>query len=56
MPEDISALSQPTGQFEVVLAEILQAEEQGRILDVQHYCERFPELAERLREYFRNRP
>ncbi|HEY7157780.1 MAG TPA: serine/threonine-protein kinase, partial [Gemmataceae bacterium] len=55
MPEDISPPSQPTGRFESVLAEILQAEEEGRTIDVQRYCESFPDLTERLREYFRDR-
>jgi WD40 repeat protein/tetratricopeptide (TPR) repeat protein/tRNA A-37 threonylcarbamoyl transferase component Bud32 len=55
MPEDISPPSQPTGRFESVLVEILQAEEQGRTIDVERYCESFPDLSERLREYFRNR-
>jgi hypothetical protein len=55
MPEDISPLSQPTGRFESVLAEILQAEEQDRSVDVPRYCESFPDLADRLRAYFRNR-
>src|SRR5262245_634162 len=42
-------------RFEEVLAEILQEEEAGRVPDLAAYCDRFPELAEHLRDYFRNR-
>ena len=42
-------------RFEAVLAEIIQAEEQGQAIDARHYLDSFPELAEPLRDYFRDR-
>src|SRR5262249_13339184 len=42
-------------RFELVLAEILQAEEQGQTPDLQAYLERYPDLEAPLREFFRNR-
>jgi WD40 repeat protein len=41
--------------FERVLAEVLQAEEQGQTPDLQAYLERYPDLEAPLREFFRNR-
>jgi serine/threonine protein kinase/WD40 repeat protein len=55
MPSNPSNRSNPSSRFQAVLAEILKAEEQGRTIDVELYCRTFPELAGRLRDYFRNR-
>jgi hypothetical protein len=38
-----------------VLAEIEQAREQGQTIDVRHYLDRYPDLAESLSGYFRDR-
>jgi WD40 repeat protein/tetratricopeptide (TPR) repeat protein/tRNA A-37 threonylcarbamoyl transferase component Bud32 len=55
MPADIP-YGPPSGtRLEAVLAEIQQAEEQGRTIDVQRYLDSFPDLADALRNYFRNR-
>ncbi len=45
----------PSGAFEDVLRQFLQAEEQGQRPDPQRYLESFPELAERLRAFFQDR-
>src|SRR5579871_2426944 len=42
-------------RFEQVLAEILQAEEEGREVDYAHYGESYPDLQGFLREFFQNR-
>src|SRR5262245_37781422 len=55
MPDDIPYGPQAKSRFESVLAEIQQAEEQGRTIDGRHYLDRFPDLAEPLRDYFRDR-
>src|SRR5580704_4759684 len=43
------------GQFAEVLAEILQAEEQGHQPDLERYLKSFPALEPKLRAYFRDR-
>jgi len=43
------------GPFADVLAEILQAEEQGQAPDLERLVADFPDLESRLRAYFRNR-
>jgi tetratricopeptide (TPR) repeat protein len=55
MNQDIPNGSQSDSRFESVLAEIQQAEEQSRTIDPRHYLDRFPDLAEPLRDYFRDR-
>ena len=55
MPDDASQETPPDGGFADVLAEILQAEEQGRAPDVERYVSSFPDLEPRLRAYFRDR-
>jgi WD40 repeat protein/tetratricopeptide (TPR) repeat protein/tRNA A-37 threonylcarbamoyl transferase component Bud32 len=47
--------STETRQFEDVLAQFLQAEEQGLRPDPQHYLANYPELADRLRAFFHDR-
>jgi WD40 repeat protein/tetratricopeptide (TPR) repeat protein len=44
-----------TRSFDDVLAEFLVAEEQGLRPDPQRWLENFPELADRLRDFFRDR-
>jgi tetratricopeptide (TPR) repeat protein/tRNA A-37 threonylcarbamoyl transferase component Bud32 len=55
MPDDIPNGWQPNSRFEAVLVEIQQAEEQGRTIEQREYLDRFPDLAEPLREYFQDR-
>jgi serine/threonine-protein kinase len=55
MNDNIPNGSQPNSRFESVLAEIQQAEEQGRTIDQRQYLDRFPDLAEPLRDYFCDR-
>jgi tetratricopeptide (TPR) repeat protein len=55
MPDDIPNGWQPKSRFEAVLVEIQQAEEQRRTIDQRDYLDRFPDLAEALRDYFRDR-
>jgi serine/threonine-protein kinase len=55
MPDQIRNGSQRNSRFEAVLVEIQQAEEQHRTIDQREYLERFPDLAEALRDYFRDR-
>src|SRR5262245_44880522 len=55
MITDLPEGPQPNSRLEPVLAEIQQAEEEGRTVDVQHYLESFPDLADALRDYFRDR-
>jgi serine/threonine-protein kinase len=54
MPEDILNGSRPGSRLDAVLAEIEQAREQGQAIDVQHYIDRYPDLAEPLRGYIRD--
>jgi serine/threonine protein kinase/WD40 repeat protein len=55
VPDDPSNPATFPSQLESVLAEILQQEEEGRVIDVEGYCRSFPELAGPLRDYFCNR-
>jgi tRNA A-37 threonylcarbamoyl transferase component Bud32 len=55
MPDNLSDSSLSPGHLESILAEIMVAEEQGRIIDEADYLGRFPEYAGPLREYFDNR-
>jgi hypothetical protein len=55
MPDNDVPSSASASRFEAVLAEIIQAEEQGQTIEVERYCRSFPELARPLRDYFRNR-
>src|SRR6516162_6140170 len=55
MPDDTPNGLQFDSRLDSVLAEIEQAREQGRTIDVQHYLDRYPDLAERLRGYFGDR-
>src|SRR5215467_555567 len=55
MPDEIPNGSQSNSRFEAVLVEIQQAEEQSRTIDPREYLDRFPDLAEALRDYFRDR-
>jgi WD40 repeat protein len=55
MPDDILNGSQPNTRWESVLVEIQQAEEEGRTIDQRDYLARFPDLADTLRAYFRDR-
>ena len=55
MPQNPSSSSNASSRFEAVLAEIIRTEEEGRAIDVERYCRSFPEFAEQLRDYFRNR-
>ncbi len=55
MPQNPSSSSNVSSRFEAVLAEIIGKEEKGRSIDVERYCRSFPEFAEQLRAYFRNR-
>lgn len=55
MPENASSSSNASSRFEAVLAEIIRTEEEGRSIDIERYCRSFPEFAEQLRDYFRNR-
>jgi len=41
--------------FGRVLAEILEREEAGHPVDLPHYIDQHPELADHLRAYFRDR-
>jgi WD40 repeat protein/predicted Ser/Thr protein kinase len=52
MPDDNPNGWQSDSRFESVLAEIQQAQERGQTIDVQRYLDRFPDLAEPLRDYF----
>jgi WD40 repeat protein/serine/threonine protein kinase len=52
MPDDNPNGSPSDSRFESVLVEIQQAQEQGQTIDVQRYLDRFPDLAEPLRDYF----
>jgi WD40 repeat protein/tetratricopeptide (TPR) repeat protein/tRNA A-37 threonylcarbamoyl transferase component Bud32 len=54
MSDDTPNGSPSDSRFESVLAEIQQAREQGQATDVQHYLDCFPDLAERLRDYFQD--
>jgi len=54
MPDDIPNGSQPTSRLDSVLAEIEQAREQGQAVELRHYLDRYPDLAEPLREAFRD--
>src|SRR5262245_93269 len=51
----MSERSQTDPLFENVLAEILQAEEQGKPIDLDRYARSFPQLEGQLRDYFANR-
>src|SRR6516225_11281076 len=55
MPADIPNGSQPRSRLESVLVEIQQAEEEGRTIDQRGYLDSFPDLADALRDYFRDR-
>ena len=55
MPADIPNGSQPRSRLESVLAEIQQAEEAGRTIDQRDYLDSFPDQADALRDYFRDR-
>lgn len=55
MPKNPSKASNASSRFEAVLAEIIREEERGRNIDVERYCQSFPEFADQLRDYFRNR-
>jgi hypothetical protein len=55
MSKNPSSSSNASSRFEAVLAEIIRGEEEGRNIDVERYCRSFPEFAEQLRDYFRNR-
>ena len=54
MPDDIPNRSQATSRLEAVLGEIEQAREQGQAVELRHYLDRYPDLAEPLREAFRD--
>jgi serine/threonine protein kinase/predicted Zn-dependent protease len=54
MPHDIPNGSRPTSWLDSVLAEIEQAREQGRTIDVRHYLDRYPDLTKPLSDYFRD--
>jgi WD40 repeat protein/tRNA A-37 threonylcarbamoyl transferase component Bud32 len=54
MPDDIPNRSQATSRLEAVLGEIEQAREQGQTAELRHYLDRYPDLAEPLREAFRD--
>src|SRR5262245_54048344 len=54
MPDSHLTPSSGAG-FEEVLAELLLREEAGESADLEQYALRFPDLAERLRTFFRNR-
>src|SRR5262245_26634414 len=55
MPKNSSKSANGSGDFDAVIAEIIQKEEQGRNIDIEGYCRSFPELADQLRAYVRNR-
>ena len=55
MPDDPLVNTPADGPFAEVLAEILQAEEQGQAPDLERLVADFPDLESRLRAYFRNR-
>jgi hypothetical protein len=55
MPDDLNPSTGADERLASVLAEIQQAEEQGRTIDEQSYLARHPDLAEPLRGYFRDR-
>ncbi len=55
MPDEAPRETPADCTFADVLAEILQAEEQGRAPDLERYLSRFPDLGPRLRAYFRDR-
>jgi WD40 repeat protein len=47
--------SEPHSRFDSVLAEIQRSEEEGQRIDQRQYLDRFPELADALHDYFRDR-
>jgi serine/threonine-protein kinase len=55
MPEDALAALPPEQRFELVLAELLQAEERGERPDPSDLLRRFPELETQLCTFLRNR-
>lgn len=55
MPDNVANSSPSPSRFESILAEIIEAEEQGQTIDENRYLDSFPEFAEPLREYFHNR-
>jgi predicted Ser/Thr protein kinase len=55
MPDPSVGQPADDNSFEQIVAEILQAEEGGGSPDLDRYLRSFPELAGRLREYFRDR-
>jgi serine/threonine protein kinase/WD40 repeat protein len=55
MSESTKSTASAKGRFEQVLAEILTAEEAGKKVDLGGVLRAYPDLAERLQEFFRNR-
>jgi WD40 repeat protein len=53
--ENPNGSTEPDGRFEKVLAQILQAEEAGKRVDLSRVVQKFPDLESALRDYFRNR-
>ena len=54
MSDDIRNGFRSTSRLDWVLAEIEQAREQGQAVELRHYLDRYPDLAEPLREAFRD--
>ena len=54
MPDDVPNGSERASRLDAVLAEIEQAREQGQAVELRHYLDRYPDLAEPLREAFRD--
>jgi tRNA A-37 threonylcarbamoyl transferase component Bud32 len=55
MPDHTPNESPAVSRLEAVLAEIIQAQEQGQAIDLQRYADSFPELAGPLRDYIQDR-
>jgi serine/threonine-protein kinase len=55
MADEFSATTVPNDRFESALAELLQAEERGERPDWSRVRRTWPELEDRLREFFRDR-
>jgi len=55
MPDDVTESTVQHDRFESVLAELLQAEERGKPLDLARVLQTVPDLETPLREFFRDR-
>lgn len=52
MPDTSSPSLPPDDRFEAAVTEYLRQREQGQVPDAEHFLRSFPELADRLRQFF----